>query len=384
MKKILITFVLLFILTFSLKAEEAGLNQQYTNLQSNIQSEMRRISSREEYDALIERYKGSLDNLIKDIAYESLGLDDLKIYLKIRLELERYDDLDKAFAFGKERFPKDTSMLKLIEAGYLSNIGEFDKAIVIIKDLEEKEIDFIKGNLNSVLDIISELVSKGEYNKVLEIKHLLSLGRLDGNYPHFIAGILSPVFLSLDKIEEGQEYFREIKNVYEDERIKSSIQNTINQLSLIGQEPASINVLSRINAGETLEEYKGKVILLDFWAPWCGPCRNIIPHLVEISNEYQDKGIIIIGLTQLYGSYNDGKVQKRNIGPEEETELIKGFISEYEIDYPNYIIEANDFNEFYVTGIPHLIIIDRDFNIRSFKVGYAPKEDIVDILKEYL
>ena len=68
-----------------------------------------------------------------------------------------------------------------------------------------------------------------------------------------------------------------------------------------------------------LSDYKDKVVVLDLWATWCGPCRLEIPHLVELQNEYGGKGVEIIGLT--------------TEDPEDAGELVRDFAKEFKINY---------------------------------------------------
>ena len=68
-----------------------------------------------------------------------------------------------------------------------------------------------------------------------------------------------------------------------------------------------------------LSDYKDKVVVLDLWATWCGPCRLEIPHLVELQNEYGGKGVEIIGLT--------------TEDPEDAEEQVRDFAKEFKINY---------------------------------------------------
>ena len=69
-----------------------------------------------------------------------------------------------------------------------------------------------------------------------------------------------------------------------------------------------------------LGDYAGKVVVLNLWATWCGPCRVEIPHLVELAKEFKDRGVEVVGLT------TEDKV--------DTDEMVKDFVKEFEINYP--------------------------------------------------
>jgi thiol-disulfide isomerase/thioredoxin len=68
-----------------------------------------------------------------------------------------------------------------------------------------------------------------------------------------------------------------------------------------------------------LADFNDKVVVLDIWATWCGPCRMEIPHLVELQNEYKDKGVEVIGLT--------------TESPATDSEKVRDFAKEFSINY---------------------------------------------------
>ena len=68
-----------------------------------------------------------------------------------------------------------------------------------------------------------------------------------------------------------------------------------------------------------LSDYKDKVVVLDLWATWCGPCRLEIPHLVDLTNEYKGKGVEVIGLT--------------TEAPQTDAERVRDFAREFKINY---------------------------------------------------
>ncbi len=68
-----------------------------------------------------------------------------------------------------------------------------------------------------------------------------------------------------------------------------------------------------------LADFQGKVVVLNLWATWCGPCRIEIPHLIELSKEFKDRGVEVIGLT------TEDKV--------DTDEAVKDFVKSFEINY---------------------------------------------------
>lgn len=68
-----------------------------------------------------------------------------------------------------------------------------------------------------------------------------------------------------------------------------------------------------------LSDFKDKVVVLDLWATWCGPCRLEVPHLVELQDEYRAKGVEVIGLT--------------TENPESDEEKVRDFSKEFKINY---------------------------------------------------
>jgi thiol-disulfide isomerase/thioredoxin len=70
-----------------------------------------------------------------------------------------------------------------------------------------------------------------------------------------------------------------------------------------GKTPPALKLTNWINGKELkLEDMKGKVVMLDFWATWCGPCIASIPHTNEILEKYQDKGLVVLGVCHSEGA----------------------------------------------------------------------------------
>lgn len=112
--------------------------------------------------------------------------------------------------------------------------------------------------------------------------------------------------------------------------------------------------LSDLNGQKlSLSAYGGKVVLLDFWATWCEPCREEIPHFVELQNKYGDQGLQIIGISM-----------------DDDPEPVRKFYAQFTINYPVVMGNAKT-GELYggILGLPIAFVIGRDGRIYSKHIG---------------
>jgi thiol-disulfide isomerase/thioredoxin len=165
---------------------------------------------------------------------------------------------------------------------------------------------------------------------------------------------------------------------------------------LIGKDAAPFTVKTWVNGTPlTAGDLQGKVVLLDFWAVWCGPCINTFPHLREWQEKYGDKGLVIIGLTRYYDydwdnewGYAARADEETDVSDEAEQEMLKKFAAYYHLKHRFAIQEEEDsLDDYYgVSGIPHVVVLDKEGKVRLIRVGSGKQnaEDIDKLLAELL
>lgn len=113
----------------------------------------------------------------------------------------------------------------------------------------------------------------------------------------------------------------------------------------------------------SLSDFKGKVVIVDFWATWCPPCRKGIPDLVDIKKEFKNK-VAIIGISL------DSDQTLNNLEP---------FIKSFGINYPIVLGDQNVVEKYgNINSIPTTFIIDQKGNIVNSYIGLTPKSTFIN------
>lgn len=146
---------------------------------------------------------------------------------------------------------------------------------------------------------------------------------------------------------------------------------------------------------KSLADLKGKVVVVDFWATWCGPCVGSFPRVRELQDRYKGYPVTIVGVTSLQGSstvWKNGKVSGREDtkgDPAKEYSLMSSFIKDMDMTWNVAFSSQDVFNPDYgVRGIPHVVIIDPNGVVRFRGLHPASdpqkKHDMIDgLLKEF-
>ncbi len=112
----------------------------------------------------------------------------------------------------------------------------------------------------------------------------------------------------------------------------------------------------------TLQEYRGQVVLLDFWATWCLPCRVSIPELVELQQKYRSQGVAVVGVAM------DDPAQTSDAD-------LRKFAQKYKINYRILRYNQKIVQDYFpneTPPIPTLFVIDREGRIQDRLVGFTP------------
>lgn len=140
--------------------------------------------------------------------------------------------------------------------------------------------------------------------------------------------------------------------------------------NIAGQDAPLHFTLKDLNGVDVnLASFKGKVILINFWATWCGPCKVEIPDLMELQEEHRE-GLVVLGIDVL-----------------DEFDRVKPFADQLKVNYP--LLDANnrkDVEEAFgpMWGLPTSVIVDRDGKIFKKHSGIATKEQFHQYIESLL
>lgn len=173
-----------------------------------------------------------------------------------------------------------------------------------------------------------------------------------------------------------------VKSTIKDPAVLNELQRKQKQLRIQGEIAPEIQIVKWIDQTPVkLADLRGRVVLLDFWATWCGPCIAAFPHLKEWHERFKDKGLVILGITKYYGEAEGQTVDK-----DYEFGFLERFKKLYRIPYGIAVADNDDTQRAYgVQGIPTAVVIDRHGLIRYVGTGSGgPSEKQLEEVLEKL
>ncbi len=122
---------------------------------------------------------------------------------------------------------------------------------------------------------------------------------------------------------------------------------------------ADFSLPSRGGQPVSLSALRGQVVLINFWATWCGPCRKEMPLLEQIQKKYAPLGFTMLG-----------------VNVEEDTTQMEAFLGDVPVTFPVLLDPANRVSKLYdVAAMPSTVIVDRKGNVRFIHQGYQPGDE---------
>lgn len=140
---------------------------------------------------------------------------------------------------------------------------------------------------------------------------------------------------------------------------------------LVGKQAPDVRLSPVTPGGDVMvSSFKGKVVILDFWATWCGPCRELMPVLSELQEKYRDKGVVVLGVSNEKGNE------------------VFAFRKEHpELKYDLYLDKSFDATEQYkAENLPTTVVLDREGKIAFWDMGMDghTRENLEKVIEESL
>ena len=234
------------------------------------------------------------------------------------------------------------------------------------------------------LDRAAELQRRGKLREAAtELESALRTARATPYEIEFQARIrlgmtLADVYLTLDQIRDARvlltdevAFAEKISQIMQatgtpaQKRSAASgylqIRDRATQMALIGEVAPALSVKTWIDAGPvTLDELRGRVVLLEFWATWCKPCQEMFPKLRKLHEQAGPRGLEIIALTRHYLAYAGTEESMQ-----EELQLMRTTVAEHELSFPVGVAPDERLQAIYgANGLPTCFLIDRNGVVR--------------------
>ena len=278
--------------------------------------------------------------------------------------------------------------------------------------LEDASNVSIKGTLDGMRTHEIEINGSESAKDFIQAMNLLATGRLTSedvkdyvkNTPYPLAGMQMainafgnrPEFFDIHKIAAAgvakkypdHEYLSQY-TTFANALEQAAMQSRSKEAIQVGMPAPDISLSSPDGKKYSLADLKGNVVLLDFWASWCGPCRKANPHVVEVYHKYKDKGFTVFSVSL------DGIDSRTKTRYPTEDQFQQGLqqskknwvaaIEKDQLAWPYHVSELTKWDTqaarlYGVSGIPKTFLIDRDGKIAAVNPRFTLEEELLKLL----
>ena len=182
-------------------------------------------------------------------------------------------------------------------------------------------------------------------------------------------GIASSLYASVNEVQQFAAAVSQLNQIAQASSPPPPGPPGFEQEGLVGRIAPNFTLQDLSGNEVNLADFQGKVVLLDFWATWCPPCVQEIPHLVELYEEYKEQGFEMVGIS----------VDRDGI------DVVKSFVEQHQVNYP-ILMDDRSVTQFYggISSIPTTFLIDREGRIQKKYVGYRDKSVFEADIKTFL
>ena len=358
------------------------------------------------YTALLEKYEHLMDSVNSDSAYQSLieiKKMDLQMLLDQYQDEEVYPSLEiirSQILIDLKEYDQATAKLDVIiksnsnfsdyarfqKVRILQKSDRFSDALALYQSIEG-EIEISNQYLFVLIDFSFEATELADQEKYS--RELLEMDRWPQNdlkYKGYIYRNLALIEFQKGNTDQAKSIINEGISVLNESGHTKSLESTLKLINMIGMKAPEIFAETWLNSNPLkLKKLRGKVVVIDFWATWCSPCRAVIPSLVETYEKYKNDGLVVLGYTRLYGSYRDDIQRLGPVEPKDEIRLNGEFLKRFNMTYPVAIAhDKKGFEDYSIRGIPTLIFIDKKGKIADFKIGSGNEQYVLDRIQQLL